>query len=531
MAAATNKRGLKIDNVLSLRSNMKGFAGSIGSDVGNSKSGQILETVGVSSSIASDGITLVDSSSRNEMGENIVLRLQNTEVGKIKEIMLVSGNSDVTVKTYNGGFLISQEKPYLKLIFTNCGWKPVCKNSTCFPVEESCKLSSKKIITKTNAGIGSSVSLSADGLTLAVGAPGDDIQLGPIGAVFIYAFDKSSNRWVETDKIISEDFIYAMSAQGYSVSLSYDGNVLAIGGISDNKLNGAVWVYKREQPTELTPYGVWKKSNKIVARDCIGHSRQGTSVCLNADGTKLIFGGGGDNNNYGAVWVYDLIRMKSQKIVPSIIDDSLVLIQAQFNQIKGVGTCVSINAIGDKIAFTSSDILWVYSVDSEGKYVYRYHHVAEPNNSFGIGLAMNSEGNVIVVGAPYENKNVGCVYVFSVTSGEGDSPLWFYKIEKIKSLDYTGLNAKQGSSVSINGRGDVIAFGGCADDNFKGASWVYVYEGGKWLQIGKFVGRDLVKNSSGFIESGTSIAMNSSGSLIAVGNIADEGVGSVTIFN
>ena len=87
--------------------------------------------------------------------------------------------------------------------------------------------------------------------------------------------------------------------QGSSVSISSDGNTAIVGGYTDNSNIGAAWVYTRSG-------GVWtQQGSKLVGTGAIGtHVYQGSSVSISSDGNTAIVGGNGDNNTFGAVWVY-----------------------------------------------------------------------------------------------------------------------------------------------------------------------------------------------------------------------------------
>ncbi|MGH7488215.1 MAG: hypothetical protein ACREMY_21855, partial [bacterium] len=89
-----------------------------------------------------------------------------------------------------------------------------------------------------NAEQGISVSLSADGDTLGVGAPSDNNE---IGAVWIWT--RNGGIWFQQgSKLLASDAV-GSARQGQSVSLSADGNTAVVGGIHDNTNTGAVWVW------------------------------------------------------------------------------------------------------------------------------------------------------------------------------------------------------------------------------------------------------------------------------------------------
>merc|ERR550537_421185 len=74
---------------------------------------------------------------------------------------------------------------------------------------------------------GSSVSLSADGTRLAVGAPFNDGSGSYAGHARVFEYSAASGRWEQLGADIDGEAAYDMS--GHSVSLSADGTRLAVG--------------------------------------------------------------------------------------------------------------------------------------------------------------------------------------------------------------------------------------------------------------------------------------------------------------
>ena len=88
------------------------------------------------------------------------------------------------------------------------------------------------------------------------------------------------------------------ASQGWSVSLSADGNTAIVGGWRDDSNVGAVWVWTRNG-------GVWtQQGTKLVGSGAVGNAQQGQSVSLSADGYTTIVGGPYDNSSAGAAWVF-----------------------------------------------------------------------------------------------------------------------------------------------------------------------------------------------------------------------------------
>jgi FG-GAP repeat len=141
----------------------------------------------------------------------------------------------------------------------------------------------------TNAGLGWSVALSADGNTAIIGGPN-----GQTGAAWVFV--RNGNVWgQQSGKLVANDAA-GPTFQGNSVALSADGNTAIVGGFFDNAGNGATWVYTRNE-------GVWRQQGrKLVGTYAVGTAQQGYSVALSADGNTAIVGG--PNGQAGAAWVF-----------------------------------------------------------------------------------------------------------------------------------------------------------------------------------------------------------------------------------
>ena len=74
---------------------------------------------------------------------------------------------------------------------------------------------------------GRSVSLSTDGSVIAIGAPSNDGNGDNSGHTQVFRLSNSSNDWVQVGSDINGESSYDYS--GTSVSLSADGSVIAIG--------------------------------------------------------------------------------------------------------------------------------------------------------------------------------------------------------------------------------------------------------------------------------------------------------------
>jgi hypothetical protein len=116
------------------------------------------------------------------------------------------------------------------------------------------------------------------------------------GAVWIYTYNGVS--WIQQGGKLIGNNSSADSYQGWSVSLSANGNIALVGGCNDNLLTGAAWIFSRTN-------GIWlQEGSKLVGTQPSGAARQGSAVGLSADGNTAVVGGFADNLNKGAMWVF-----------------------------------------------------------------------------------------------------------------------------------------------------------------------------------------------------------------------------------
>ncbi|MGB0944827.1 MAG: hypothetical protein ACPGUE_20640, partial [Marinomonas sp.] len=160
--------------------------------------------------------------------------------------------------------------------------------------------------TDNDDNFGKSLSLSGDGSTLAVGAyaenssstdiNGDQTDNTANNAGAVYIFDKSSSGdWTQ------HTYLKASNAEagdffGFSVSLTSDGNTLAVGavledssstGINGDQINnaaidsGAVYLYSRDNNN------VWSQQAYIKASNTDSEDYFGENLKLSSDGSTL----------------------------------------------------------------------------------------------------------------------------------------------------------------------------------------------------------------------------------------------------
>lgn len=321
---------------------------------------------------------------------------------------------------------------------------------------------------------GYSVSLSADGLTLAIGAHLNDENGYNSGHVRVYKF--ISETWVQLGEDLDGEAQYDQS--GRSIGLSADGSTIAIGarynvgsGINET---GHVRVYKLIA-------GTWMQQGE----DIDGESDEdifGFSVSLCANGSKLAIGApenNGNGSNSGHTRVYEYIAGEWIQIGDDIdgeaeddwsgrsvclsADGLRVAIMANWNDGNGSGS-------GHVRVFQQNSGIWTQlGEDIDGE--------AEGDTSSGgyssmsSSVCLNASGSRVAIGAPYNDGNgwkSGHVRVFELVSG-----MW---IQLGIDLDGEFSQDLSGSSVSLSTDGNVVAIGAPWNDgNGDNSGHVRVY--------------------------------------------------------
>jgi hypothetical protein len=378
-------------------------------------------------------------------------------------------------------------------------------------------LQGSKLVATDYTGItpnqGHSVSISADGNTLAIGAFGADST----GATWI--FNNINGIWTQTDKLVGTGSI-GNSFQGSSVSLSANGMVLAIGGPTDDDNIGATWIFKNIS-------GTWTQITKIVYTDIRG-GYQGQSVSLNSDGTILAICSRIEIGNKGK-------GILSSRIFKNIFGNSwtqtaILIPNDAINPISGGSTSsLSLNANGTILAMgdggDNSNIgaTWIFkNLNGSWSQVTKLvgtNYIDTPMQ--GKSVSLSSDGNILAVGGPSDNNYIGATWIFKNMNG-----IWsqITKLVATNNID----NPQQGISVSLSSNGTILAVGGPNNDSGIGATWIFKNIGDTWTQISSLI----ANNNIGDPNQGFSVSLSATGYVLAIGGIGDDGnIGATWIFN
>jgi hypothetical protein len=429
--------------------------------------------------------------------------------------------------------------------------------------------------TDANDNFATSLALSGDGNTLAVGAPGESsgaIGIGGdqgnspaaarSGAVYIYV--RHSSTWSQQAYVKASN-TSAGDTFGISVSLSNDGNTLAVGasledspgtgvngnqgGIADNNSNaGAVYIFTRSAT-------VWSQQAYVKASNTHANAYFGQAVFLSSDGNTAAVGATGENSsglNAGAVYVFtrsartwsQQAYVKASNIQTNAYFGSSVSLSRDGNTlaagaygessgatgINGNQSDNSATNAGAAYVFTRSASVW-----SQQVYVKASNTAA--GDAFGSSVALSSDGETLAVGAGAEagattgidgdqtdnsSSNAGAVYVFTRSISTWSQQA-YVKASNTGSNDYFG-----GTSVALSGDGNLLAVGAIGEDSaatgidgdqtdrsseYSGAVYFFTRSASAWSQ------QSYVKasNTGAGDNFGRSLALSSDGNILSVG--------------
>jgi hypothetical protein len=354
-----------------------------------------------------------------------------------------------------------------------------------FPMYYSAKLLSTDVLPYQSLAMGNSVSVSADGSTIVIGARGYPTGVGPNGAA--YVFVRPATGWgsltthYETAKITQADAAayYSYGSFGHAVSMSADGATIVVGapdqkaGAPFSYNTGAAYVYFRPANGWISTSGHAQKHIGSGVNPLFG-----TSVSLSADASTLVVGANGVDINKGTAHLF--VRRASSTGGSDLYSPAGQLIASDGAARDFFGYSVSANGDGSAIVVGApttgingydpglEGAAYVFerpsggwgpagsTLTESGKLIASDRQIAD---SFGRAVAFSGTGNRIVAGVPQMAitsgnfvNGPGAIYVFARPATGWSNAT---EAAKLAPLDgATGDNV--GRAVSINNDGTAI---------------------------------------------------------------------------
>ena len=344
---------------------------------------------------------------------------------------------------------------------------------------------------------GWSISLSSDGSIIAIGAPGNDGTTGNhTGHVRVY--ENIGGIWFQIG--VDIDGEAATNELGYSVSISSNGSIIAIG---ESGYNGSVGFNTGRVRVFENITGDWTQLGADIEGD-VENGFFGDNVSLSSNGSIVAI-------SYSGVSVKVFsIQSNNWVQIGENIDNEGNLNYIGNISLSSNGLIIAIGAYGnDGVSGVDSGLAIVYE-NITGVWTQLGQDIEGEGESdlFGYDISISSNGTVLAVGAINGTNELGQQYgnvrVFDYVGG-----IWMQIGENIigESTDHLG------HSVSLSSDGTIIAIGGPLH-NSTDSGFVQIYKNinNVWTQLGNDI------NGEGSLDqSGYSVSLSSSGDTVAIG--------------
>ena len=292
---------------------------------------------------------------------------------------------------------------------------------------------------------GESLSLSDDGLTLAVGAPSNSTAGTYYGQIKIFHFDGTN--WVQVGSDIYGSADY--ESIGSEISLNADGTILASGSASSADANGY-------NAGKVSVYQFNGTSWDLMGNPIDGVAQYdyfGYSVSISADGLTVAAGASSNDDAGNAAGHTRVFHFNGV----SWVQLGNTLTGADSGDRFGDEVCL--NDAGDKLAVdapyagSNYGTVGLYQINGSTWTQEGTNLTGDDEwSSFGRALAFNQSGSRLVIGLESKAK------VYDMNNG-----IWAQVgqvIQPVQYMDYFG------SVISISHDGNVLAVGGAGGNNY-----------------------------------------------------------------
>jgi hypothetical protein len=368
-------------------------------------------------------------------------------------------------------------------------------------------------------GSGYRVSLSGDGTRVAIGAQLNGGNGFRSGHVRVYQYNGTT--WTQLGQDIDGEA--AGDRNGVSVSLSSDGSIVAMGATGNDGNgtdSGHVRVYQYNGTTKL-----WTKLGQDLDGEAAG-DRNGVSVSLSSDGTRLAIGanlndGNGNNSGHVRVYQYNGTTLQWTQIGQDIDGEAADDYSGRSVSLSSDGTRVAIGAnLNDSngtdsghvrvYQYNGTTLLWTQiGQDIDGEAADDYS---------GFSVSLSADGSRVAIGASSNDGNGNDSGHVRVYQYNGTTLQW---TQIGQDIDGEAASDESGYSVSLSSDGSIVAIGADLNDgngSNSGHTRVYQYNGTTWTRLGQDIDGEAANDGSG-----VSVSLSADGTRVAIGADLNDG--------
>ena len=397
---------------------------------------------------------------------------------------------------------------------------------------------------EANDLFGWSIALSADGTTLAVGAPAEDSKaIGANGdqqnndstnAGAVYVFIKENGVWVQqaylkasnTEQPNVNSFRTLPNDRfGYKVALSDDGNTLAVTslledspsyGVNCNQANyeittynassdpsddfiqaqnydtGAVYVFTREAAE-------WTQEAYVKSSYFTSGLRFGETIALAGDGKTLAVGTTSDSIGLSGIVKNSASSVRECFEYYPSSSSSTSSVSSSSSSSSNSSSSANSSTSSYKGGTNSGSVhIFIHGEEGWVQQAYVKNSNAQQGDAFGASIALSTDGNTMVVGAIGEDSQAK-----GVNGNQADNSCVYPDRDRLYVLDLTCKDAFY-ESYGLN----------------NGAAYVFTRSGAEWTQ------EAYLKPASTFFSTlfGASVDLSGDGNTLAVGAKGDTSI-------
>jgi hypothetical protein len=481
--------------------------------------------------VAIDAVSIVNNFSRGKFSNDnnyililkaasVLLFTKTSEQFSWSPSLTLASSRNIGISSNDGGIIMLASANNISTIYTNSKIGKVNFYNITTALTTSIVLDNTLYTYQ-----GSSVSISNNNIVVYNESSTLDQSLKPIlGRVHIV--NSTTRTLIKTLMIGSYDSngnpsVNTNSGFGYSVCIAKDGSFVLMS--NPFEIGGTIYKaiklgdsYDWNRPT---PFISAKSTN---SGDTISE-RLGSCLAIDNDKTFYIAGAPGYKNNKGAVYIYNIYDVLQATLEPTDITSGNFGYSVA---ISGNGVFVVVGCPNDNSAGLNVGSVYIYvrsgTTWTLQKKLIGLGYTGASNIQQGFAVSINNTGDMLAVGAPGDNNNIGAVWIYKRVG------TFWVQNAKLVSTNVVGTNIRQGFSLSINDLGNLLIVGAPGDSNNLGTILLYRLSGSSWIETKKFIGN----GGNGSQLQGYSIATTSNGNQLVVGGPGNSNnVGAIWTFN
>lgn len=374
-------------------------------------------------------------------------------------------------------------------------------------------------VSNDKLGLFNSIATDADGNTMVVGSATNSA----LGQYFGYAkvLDWNGSQWIQRGQTINGSSLF--EGTGKAVDLTADGNTLVVSSPwGFNSLNwkcGVVRVFDWNS-TQWIQRGNTIEGEGNTSPAFRGDVF-GMDVSITPDGNFLAIGAPSNTKEVGVLQIQGHVRVyqwngQSWAQMGQDIDGTVGL--EEFGRSIEISADGTIVAVGSRSFRTNGTTAEIGSVQTFAWNGTQWNELGVrltgqgSSDRFGSSVALSNDGLTLAVGNQQTNGGASSIQIFTRNNNT-----WIPKGSPIIGV----VNNIVGSMCSLNSDGSIVGAGFQTANNFEGIAKIAQWNGNDWIQVGSTLVPLSNNNTTAF---GSEICLNANGSNVLIGSSSDETV-------